>query len=342
MAASLPISHHIKALSPAIKAMEAMGFDARDCLAGTGIKPEDLLAPDPQLEFSFEQEFRFHRNLLQLTGDPLLGLKLGKAYTIQTYGLFGYAFMSAPTLRQAMTIVSKYGPLTFTLFRVDFIETATEGILRFSRQLDIPADLLCYYVDRDVAAALTGVEPDKTIHVRPTGIALAHNGQGQQRSYERFFGCPISFNAPRSELQVDISILDAPMPLQDAETSAICQQQCQLLLARMSKSSGFIERVRQCIVARPGEFPDIETIAKKLNMTTRTLRRRLSDEDSSYQQILGDVRYQLAREYLATSALPIEEIAAMLGYSSPGNFTHAFKRWNGEPPRAYRQGKQAC
>jgi AraC-like DNA-binding protein len=342
MAANLPISHHIKALPPAIKAMEAMGFDARDCLTGTGIKPEDLLAPDPQLEFSFEQEFRFHRNLLQLTGDPLLGLKLGKAYTIQTYGLFGYAFMSAPTLRQAMTIVSKYGPLTFTLFRVNFIETATEGVLRFSRQVDIPADLLCYYVDRDVAAALTGVEPDQTIHVQPTGIALAHNGQGQQRSYEQFFGCPISFNAPRSELQVDISILDAPMPLQDAETSAICQQQCQLLLARMSKSSGFINRVRQCIVARPGEFPDIETIAKKLNMTTRTLRRRLSDEDSSYQQILGDVRYQLAREYLATSALPVEEIAAMLGYSSPGNFTHAFKRWNGEPPRAYRQGKQTC
>ena len=342
MAASLPISHHIKALPPAIKAMETMGFDARDCLRGTGIEPEDLLAPNPQLEFSFEQEFRFHRNLLQLTGDPLLGLKLGKAYTIQTYGLFGYAFMSAPTLRQAMTIVSKYGPLTFTLFHVDFIETATEGILRFSRQVDIPEDLLCYYVDRDLAAALNGVEPDHAIEFQPTGIAMVHSGQGQQGAYEQFFGCPISFSAARSELQVNICVLDTPMPLQDAETSAICQQQCQLLLARMSKSSGFIDRVRQCIVARPGEFPGIETIAKKLNMTTRTLRRRLTDEDSSYQQILGDVRYQLAREYLATSSLPIEEIAAMLGYSSPGNFTHAFKRWHGGPPRAYRRKTRDC
>jgi AraC-like DNA-binding protein len=72
-------------------------------------------------------------------------------------------------------------------------------------------------------------------------------------------------------------------------------------------------------------------------MTSRTLRRRLTEEGSSYQQILADVRYQLAREYLATSRLPVEEIAAMLGYSNPGNFTHAFKRWHGSPPRQYRQ-----
>jgi len=339
MVASLTISHHIKALPPAIKAMEAMGFAARDCLTGTGIEPEDLLAHNPQLEFSFEQEFRFHRNLLQLTGDPLLGLKIGKAYTLQTYGLFGYAFMSAPTLRQAMTIVSKYGPLTFTLFRVNFVETASEGILRFSSQIDIPADLLCYYVDRDLAAAMNVVEPDQRIDFRPVEISLMHDDQGEQRSYEEFFGCPVSFDAPRSELRVEISVLDAPMPLPDAETSIICQQQCQLLLARMTKSSGFIDRVRQCIVARPGEFPGIETVAGKLNMTTRTLRRRLAAEGSSYQQILCDVRYQLARDYLATSSLPIEEIAAMLGYSSPGNFTHAFKRWHGSSPRAYRKEK---
>ena len=130
------------------------------------------------------------------------------------------------------------------------------------------------------------------------------------------------------------------MPLQDAETSAICQQQCQLLLARMKKSSGFVERVRQLIVARPGYFPDIDYVAAKLNIISRTLRRRLADEGSSYQQILADVRYQLAQEYLSTSSLPLEEIAAMLGYSTPGNFSHAFKRWHGSPPSQFRQASR--
>ena len=67
------------------------------------------------------------------------------------------------------------------------------------------------------------------------------------------------------------------------------------------------------------------------------MRRRLADEGSSYQAILDEVRYGLAREYLANSRLPLEEIAALLGYSTPGNFSHAFKRWHGTSPRAFRQ-----
>lgn len=337
MAAKLQISHHIRALPPALKAMQAMGHDAQACLAGTGIKPGDLLAPEPQPGFTLAREFRFHRNLLALSGDPLLGLKLGQAYSLQSYGLFGYAFLSAPTLRQALNVVSNYGPLSFTLFRIEFRESAREGILQFSRLVDIPDDLFTYYVDRDVAAALAGAGPDQLAPIRPIGIALMHSGHDRQQAYEDFFDCPVSFSAPRSEIRVDVSALDAAMPLRDADTSAICQQQCQLLLARMSSSSAFVEQVRQLIVARPGYFPDIDYIAQKLHMTSRTLRRRLAEEHSSYQQILADVRYELAREYLATSRLPVEEIAAMLGYSNPGNFTHAFKRWHGSPPRQYRQ-----
>ncbi|MEE4143259.1 MAG: AraC family transcriptional regulator [Halieaceae bacterium] len=337
MAASSRVSHHIKALPPALKAMQAMGFEPEQCLAGTGITSRDLLSPDPPPDFTLAQEFRFHRNLLQLSADPLLGLKLGRVYTMQTYGLFGYAFLSAPTLRQAMAIVSSYGPLTFTLFRVEFRETAAAGILQFSRLPEIPDDLLTYYVDRDLAAAVAAVEPALQAPVRPTGVTLMHDGQGREAAYRDFFGCPVAFNGLRCELRIDAAALDTPMHLQDAETSAICQQQCQLLLARMSKSSGFVERVRQCIVARPGYFPDIDQVAGKLHITGRTLRRKLSAEGSSFQQILADVRYELAREYLATSKLSIEEIAAMLGYSSPGNFTHAFRRWHGSPPSQYRQ-----
>ncbi len=337
MATVIELSHHIRALPPALKAMAAMGHDPGQCLAGTGITPDDLLTGEPPGDFTLAQEFRFHRNLLELSGDPLLGLKLGQAYTMQAYGLFGYAFLSAPTLRHAMRIVSNYGLLSFTLFRIDFRETATAGILQFSRQVDIPEDLLTYYVDRDLAAAVSGGEPALSRPISPIGVAMMHDGQGEQRAYQAFFGCPVSFNAARSELRVPVSVLDTPMPLQDAETSTICQQQCQLLLARLSKSSGFIDQVRQLIVARPGCFPDIDHVAAKLNMTGRTLRRRLADEGSSFQQILGDVRYQLAREYLATSSLPVEEIAAMLGYSTPGNFTHAFKRWHGSSPRQFRQ-----
>lgn len=334
------LSHHTRMLQPAIIAMKAQGYSAAQCLAGTGLAEELLLASAPGLEFTLEKEFRFHRNLLQLTGDPLLGLKLGRLYTVENYGLLGYAFMSAPTLRHALTIIRNYGPLSFTLFKIDFRVTDTIARLRFLPDIDIPQDLLTYYADRDLTAATFGSSTALQSQLQVTGVKLAHDDGGRCSDYQTSFNCPVQFSAAANELQVDAALLDMPMPLGDTETSSMCQQQCQLLLARMSKSSNFIARVRQLIVARPGYFPDIEYVAEKLNMTSRTLRRRLAQEDSAFARILAEVKYELAREYLATSTLPMEEISALLGYSAAGNFTHAFQRWHGCPPRDYRIQKR--
>jgi AraC-like DNA-binding protein len=173
--------------------------------------------------------------------------------------------------------------------------------------------------------------------LEPLHVQLMHPGEEQREIYERHFRCPISFSANASELHIDAGLLDQTMPMGDPETTSMCQQQCRLLVSRMGAGSSFVDKVRQMIVARPGYFPDIDYVAEKLNMTSRTLRRKLARENSSFQDILARVRYELAREYLATSNLPLEEISVLLGYSAPGNFSNAFKRWHGSSPREFRQ-----
>ncbi len=74
-------------------------------------------------------------------------------------------------------------------------------------------------------------------------------------------------------------------------------------------------------------------------MYTRSLRRRLKEEGSTYRIILNEIRFELARDYLANTRLPIDEIAVLLGYTEPGNFSHAFRRWSGQSPRNWRVGK---
>lgn len=329
-------SHHIKALPTALRAMSAMGFDAADCLAGTDLCESDL-GGSQDLPFTLEQEFRFHRNLLELSDNPMLGLLLGREYQLESYGLLGYAFMSAPTLRQAMIVVRNYGPLTFTLFDINFLVEEGRGKLRFNPDIAIPPDLVTYYVDRDLTAAVSGGHNAVREPLQPMHIRLMHSGEQQRELYERHFACPVEFSARASELQIDAALLDATMHMGDSETSAMCQQQCRLLLARMHAGSTYIDKVRQLIVARPGYFPDIDYVAEKLNMTSRTLRRKLCRENSSYQDILAEVRYELAQEYLSTSTLPLEEISILLGYSAPGNFSNAFKRWHGSSPRDFRR-----
>ena len=340
MRQALNMSHHIKALPPAVKFMEDLGYSAAQCLEGTGVDEQALREAEPTTAFSLEQEFHFHRNLLELTADPLLGLKIGRAYTLRSYGLFGYAFLSAPTLRQALIMARNYGPLSFTLFKLDFEVAGRNGVMSFSRQAGIPDDLIRFYVDRDLVAVLFGGQAELAEPISALQVALMHDDGGNRAEYQDTFNCPLVFNAPRSELHLDASQLDAPMPQRDSEASGLLQQQCKLLLARMSKSSGFIEEVRQLIVSRPGYFPDIDHVAEKLGMTSRSLRRKLSAEGSSYQKILDEVRYQLAREYLGTSNMSLEEISVLLDYSTPGNFSHAFKRWHGSSPRSFRQENQ--
>jgi AraC-like DNA-binding protein len=114
-----------------------------------------------------------------------------------------------------------------------------------------------------------------------------------------------------------------------------------MLIARLKSQSHFTDEVRMILLARPGDFPTIDQAAQRLRMSTRTLRRRLDAEGCSFKGLLEEVRYRMAREYLEETSLPMAEISWLLGYTEPGNFSHAFKRWCGMPPRAYRKHKAA-
>ncbi len=81
-------------------------------------------------------------------------------------------------------------------------------------------------------------------------------------------------------------------------------------------------------------------LAKTLNLSERTLQRRLADEGSSYQQLLNDTRRQLAERYLRDGQLAATEIALLLGYSEPSVFFRAFRQWTGLTPGEYRARQQ--
>ena len=103
-------------LIPVRQLLDGDGIDWRRCLAGTGIAPADL--DRDGLTVTLRQEDRLFGNLLALTGDPAIGLRLGRQYSPQRYGLFGYAMLSAPTLRHALVIATRFGEdLTFTWLR---------------------------------------------------------------------------------------------------------------------------------------------------------------------------------------------------------------------------------
>ena len=327
--------HPARALLPPLAVLAELGYSTADCLAGSDLDENAL--QDPSARISLQQELRFYRNVIDLTADPVIGLKLGEPFLPQRYGLFGYALLSAATFRHALAIAENFGRLTFSYFSFHFGVEKGEAWFSMSDPPALESDLLRLYVDRDMSAALIDFEEILGEGFPLHRVCLPHDGSPRPRVYSEHFGCEVVFDAPEARFYFSPEVLDRPLPQSDPESSRHLQQQCQMLIAKLSAQGSFVDEVRLLILARPGYFPDIDYVASKLDLSTRTLRRRLSEEGRSYRDILDEVRFGLAREYLGRTELPIDEISRMLGYTESGNFSHAFRRWSGDSPSAWRR-----
>ncbi len=327
--------HPVRSLLPALGVMEALGFDRQACLRGTGILVSQLEQPDERM--TLQQELTFYRNALAFTGDPTIGLKLGEPFVPQRYGLFGYALLSAATFRHALSLTEKFGRLTFSFFTFRFGAAGRQAWFSMCEPPPLEPALVDLYLDRDMSAALVDFSEILGQPLDLDQVRITHDGHGRDCVYRNHFNCEVVFNAECGQFVFDSALLDRPLPQSDPESSRHFQQQCQMLIAKLSTQGRFVDDVRMLILARPGFFPDIDYVAEKLGMSTRTLRRRLRAEGGSYRELLDEVRFGLAREYLANTRLPMEEISTLLGYTESGNFSHAFRRWSGESPSRWRQ-----
>lgn len=330
--------HPVRSLLPALGVMEGLGFDRQACLKSTGILLSQL--DDANARMSLQQELAFYRNTLELTGDPLVGLKLGEPFIPQRYGLFGYALLSAATFRHALTLTENFGRLTFSFFTFTHGVSGKQSWFALGEPPPFEQELVDLYLDRDMSAAVVDFRAILGAPFPIEEIYISHDGHGRQSDYKDYYACDVHFCAQSNKLVNSSSLLDKPLPQSDPESSRHFQQQCQLLIAQLTSQSHFIDDVRMLILARPGYFPDIDYLAEKLSMSVRTLRRRLKEEGSSYREMLDEIRHGLAREYLGQTQLSIDEISGLLGYTEAGNFSHAFRRWSGVSPREWR-GQQS-
>src|SRR5262249_11670631 len=85
----------------------------------------------------------------------------------------------------------------------------------------------------------------------------------------------------------------------------------------------------------------IESVARALATSTRSLQRRLSDAGVRYQELLESARREAAERYLQVASLSIGEVAYLLGYSEPGAFHRALKRWTGLGPQEFRKRRRS-
>jgi AraC-like DNA-binding protein len=313
-----------------------LGVPATACLAGTGLTEAALR--EAGTEVTARQEQAVVGNLLAaMDGRGQLGLEAGSRFHLTSFGFWGFALVSSPTLGGALDVALQFLDLTYAWSHFDLRRIGDEVQLVLDAP-DVPKPLRRFAIERDLAVTAT-LQRELFSAQMARRLVLSFPPANPER-YEQVLGITPEFAGDETFLVMDAALLELPMPQADAHTQALVQQQCRELLERSSSRTGVAGRVRDLLLARPGDPPAAEHVARELLMSSRTLRERLAAEGTSYRELLDEIRERLAEEMLV-AGLTVAQAAERLGYLEVSSFSHAFRRWKGMGPRAYRTAKVA-
>ncbi|NQD93267.1 AraC family transcriptional regulator [Pseudomonas sp. CrR25] len=315
------------------------GLPIETCLADTGL--DMLQLADPQWQIDASQELQLIANLIgALPQVADLGLQAGQRYQLTTYGIWGYALLSSQTFRQAVELGLRYLDLTFAFNRIRLEEDAQHAYLYLDDR-GLPDNLRDFLVQRDAMAMLVIQRELTPMQLPLLEVRLRMAAPADPERFTERLGRRPEFACADNCVRFDRRFLDQPLPRANPYTVQLCETQCQALLAKYRNRDGLAGRVRDRLLRTPGRLANMEQVAAELHLSSRTLRRRLDEQGTTFRLLQEEVREALAEEFLTTGGLTLEEIAERLGYGETSNFLHAFKRWKGQTPRQYRRKRQA-
>lgn len=240
-------------------------------------------------------------------------------------------------IRQALAILLRYYKLISSGIKIS-LEIDDDVRLIVSDATPMP---YLIYEDVDLVFGLIkkfGGNLPKN-EVKPSRMELTRPVPQRAADYATFFECSVAFNCERNVLAFPAHVLDADIP---GNNPALSQHVEQFLAAQTSRleEQNLRDRLHSALVTMlPAGTPKLEQLASKLNMSTRTLQRKLQSENLSFKSALNTTRLDLAKEYLREQHLPVQEIAYRLGFSEPSNFVRFFKQHAGMRPSEFERGQ---
>lgn len=330
-------------LAALVEVLAEQGIPAESCLAGVGISVQTL--GDASARTSVRQYAQACMNALRLGCDSSTPFRVGGRLHLFAYGMYGYALMSGAVLRDYFTLGTKYHLLATPTLTIEWREEAGCVVWLFPDEFNFaPTQILRQFlIEQQFAQQVTHLQDVAGQRVLPSRACFSYPAPAHAELYAQYLGCECVFDWERCELRYPSEILEQKAPLAHQLTSAMFQETCDKLMAAAASSTGVAGEVYQLLIRAPGRFPDMDAIASRLNMTTRTLRRHLLAEDMTFSDILDDVRRSLTMEYFRSTSLSIDDIARLVGFTDTANFRRAFKRWTGQNPGAVRRdAKMPC
>lgn len=293
-------------------------------------------AMDPEDRIPASTALRMLDACVELTGNPNLGLDAATALRQGDWDVLEYASNTCRTFREGFEVCGRYIALLNEAATYRMETTGTEARFWIVSELPQPRAAIDFQLASIYTSALNwrGAEMPKPMQVwftypEPTDT---------HRHREVFAGLTLRFDAPCDAIVLPSEALDRPLSSSDPKLNDLLRRHADRLLEGLAQDAGFTAQVRRLIVeALPSGRGTVELIAARLEMSRRTLLRKLDAEGTTFKQLLDETRHTLALRYLESGQLTASDVALLLGFAQAAAFHRAFKRWTGETPVGYQR-----
>ena len=304
-------------------------------LKGTGIAVHEL--NDRNYKIHKEQIIAFYRNVLALK-IPTLSILLGASIKVNDYGLYGCTLLCCKGLGSALEFSIRYHNLVTKTVNMSLNVDETSGYSYFRfEDLLYANDLIEFNIELQCVIVLSLVrECLGNTNFAFDELRLTFTRPKNYQVYEEHFQCPISYGHSHNEFVFANNVLLLITPRSNPFAMPLLLDQCDLVLNSIATKNEFLITINQWVAANMHKDLCSEDLASYLCMTPRTLRRRLSEQGTSFRGIVKELRCEAAKKLILATQLTIEDIGCSVGFSDASNFRSAFKKWTGQTPSSLR------
>lgn len=318
-----------------VEAVEHAGVPRGELLAAAGIDAvqlEDAEArlPSSQLHCIFDLA-------IELTGDPALGLHWLEGAHESGFAPLGQLVAHAANLRHAFESLASFSRLLMDGPLFQLLEQGDKVTVRCSSVSRAPPRIRRFAAEM-VVTSLFLMLRFFSARARPEQVCFEYAAPRYRGEYMRLFGRAVCFEQPFNGLVFDRALLDVPSPYRDESVHAALRVLAERRITRLGQRRPFAQRVHELLVQQgcPCQT-DMQSVARSLGLSVRSLRRRLAAEGESYKAVANDALASLAKHLLRDEQRTIQEAAYEMGFADATSFHRAFKRWTGTTPTAYRE-----
>ncbi|QMV64841.1 AraC family transcriptional regulator ligand-binding domain-containing protein [Pseudomonas berkeleyensis] len=264
---------------------------------------------------------------------PHIGLLIGQRFNPATRGVLASWLFQCTQVSEALDVFQKHIALMNPSESWIFSEADDSLLLQLSFAADKPYPQAA--IERSLSAWLRWCEEMTGQTIRPQRAEFSFSRPEYHQAYVEVFGDTLVYDSPRNCLQLPRSVLDWPIRGASSYLKQIVEQRALQRFEQLQAKHELLARVRQLIQTDLQQGVSIEKVCRKLHVSRPTLYRRLKQEGTSFTQLVGDVRKQLAFQQIR-QGLPVAQVSDDLGFKDVSTFHRAFKRWFNQSPGEYR------